>query len=458
MRRYLPLGIKSGIVALVLVTGWIYQIELMEWFAPDYRVEQEHDHNHGEDDIAYWTCPMHPSVKAEEAGPCPICGMDLQPVPAVQAAIGGTSTSQPTSQPTSQQTSQSMVGASFITLTPWQRQLIGVTTAPVEQKSMQTTLRTVGWVAYDETRLADVHLKIRGWIEELYVDYMGKPVRRGQPLFALYSPELVSTQEEYLLALHTLRSMESDTGEDRISREAITRQQSLLKATRRRLRLWDLDETQINALDEEGQPQRTVTISAPAAGIVVDKMAVEGMYATPGMRLYRIASLDTVWVYADVYEHELSLVHEGQLATVELPYMPGKSFQGRVDYVYPYLDTKTRTARMRIEVPNQDGRLKPDMYADVLLTVESGTQLAVPENAVLFSGRRRVVFVDLGGGRFQPREIRLGARMGDSYQVLEGLDEAEQVVTSAHFLLDSESKLKNVMAGMATPYEQGAKP
>ena len=351
-----------------------------------------------------------------------------------------------------------MAGAGFITLTPWQRQLIGVTTAPVEKKSMQSTLRTVGRVAYDETRLADVNLRIRGWIEELYVDYTGKQVRKGQPLFALYSPELVSTQEEYLLALHTLRSMESDTGEDNISREAIARQHSLLNAARRRLQLWDLNEAQINALDEERQAQRTVTIYAPAAGIIIDKMAVEGMYVTPAMRLYRIASLDVVWVHADVYEYELSQVHEGQRATVELPYMPGKSFQGRVDYIYPYMETKTRTARIRIQVPNKDGVLKPDMYADVLLTTASDTQLAVPENAVLFSGLRRVVFVDLGGGRFQPREIRLGARMGESYQVLDGLKEGELVVTSAHFLLDSESKLKNVMASMAMPYEEEAKP
>jgi Cu(I)/Ag(I) efflux system membrane fusion protein len=446
MRRYVPLGIKVGIVAFVLVAGWIYRIELLEWFAPEYVVEQEHDHSHKEGDIAYWTCPMHPSVKAEEAGPCPICGMDLQSVPASQMTMEGGPTSQP------------MAGAGFITLTPWQRQLIGVTTAPVEKKSMQSTLRTVGRVAYDETRLADVNLRIRGWIEELYVDYTGKQVRKGQPLFALYSPELVSTQEEYLLALHTLRSMESDTGEDNISREAIARQHSLLNAARRRLQLWDLNEAQINALDEERQAQRTVTIYAPAAGIIIDKMAVEGMYVTPAMRLYRIASLDVVWVHADVYEYELSQVHEGQRATVELPYMPGKSFQGRVDYIYPYMETKTRTARIRIQVPNKDGVLKPDMYADVLLTTASDTQLAVPENAVLFSGLRRVVFVDLGGGRFQPREIRLGARMGESYQVLDGLKEGELVVTSAHFLLDSESKLKNVMASMAMPYEEEAKP
>ena len=458
MRPYIKWTTTGSIIVLLLGLGWTYRLALLEWFAPERATLEEHTHE--KDGIAYWTCPMHPSVQAGESGPCPICAMDLQPVPAAEPPA---SVTQSTTQPTSQSTS-GVPG--FITLTPWQQQLIGVMTAPVERRPLRATIRTVGRVDYDETRLADVNLKIKGWIEKLYVNYTGKSVVRGQPLFTLYSPELVSTQEEYLLVFQTLQELETQARQtlaasmdrskqtEAISREAITRQHSTLEATRQRLLLWDLDEAQIRALEEQGKSQRTVTIYAPASGIVTDKMAVQGMYVEPGMRLYRIAALDTVWVYADIYEHELPFVREGQQATTSLSYVPGQTFQGTVDYVYPYLDSKTRTAKVRLRVPNARMSLRPDMYADVVLQIEGGEQLCVPEDAVLFSGRRRLVFIDMGQGRFQPREVRLGARMGNYYHILEGLKEGEQVVTSAHFLLDSESKLKNVMGGMASQYEQ----
>ena len=196
-----------------------------------------------------------------------------------------------------------------------------------------------------------------------------------------------------------------------------------------------------------------MTVHAPASGIVIDKMAVEGMYVTPGMRLYRIAPVDTVWVQADLYEYEVSRVRKGQSAVVELPYVPGRTYRGTVEFLYPYLDGRSRTTRVRMRVPNPDGALRPDMFAHVSIEVEGGERLAVPEQAVLRSGRRQVVFVDLGEGRLQPRQVEVGMRFGDHYQVLAGLSEGEQVVTSAQFLLDSESKLKNVMAAMSTGNE-----
>lgn len=436
----------------ILGAGWMFRETLFGGAG----AEDPHAGHAHEGEVAYWTCPMHPSVKAKEPGACPICGMDLTPVPKAGAAGGAGASNVP----------------GFITLTPWQQQLIGVTTAPVERRALQTTLRTVGRVDYDETRLADVNLKISGWIQKLYVDYTGKPVKKGQPIFTLYSPELVSTQEEYLLALRTLEKLESGggvrdlavleaTGEaagnpgpargpsDLPRQEAVERTQSLLKAARRRLLLWDLTDAQIRKLETNGEPQTTVTIHAPASGVVVDKMAVDGMYVKPGMRLYRIAELDTVWVYADIYEYELGFVREGQPATMMLSYLPEETFRGKVDYIYPYLDPKTRTAKVRLKVPNPGLRLRPDMYADVVLEADAGEQLAVPENAVLFSGTRRVVFVDLGEGRFQPRQVRVGAKLGGYYPVLEGgVKAGERVATSANFLLDSESRLKNVMAGM----------
>ena len=454
-----------GAVLLIVGMGWTYRRALLGRLAPETVARHAAGHTHEEGEIAYWTCPMHPSVKAKEAGPCPICGMDLQPVPKGQPVGGTAETDVP----------------GFITLTPWQQQLIGVRTAPVERRPMHTTVRTAGRVDYDETRLTDVNLKVTGWIQRLYVDYTGKPVKRDQPLFTLYSPELVSTQEEYLLALQTLRKLEaqqyvvkptaaSETllqggaapegrddvkgASDAVGREAVARVRSLLESAKQRLLLWDLTGAQIRELEESGKPRTTVTIHAPASGIVIDKTAVEGMYVKPGMRLYRIAGLDTVWVYADVYEYELPFVREGQQAMMSRSYLPGQTFRGKVDYIYPYLDPKTRTIKIRLRVPNPRLDLRPDMYADVTLKLDAGEQLIVPEDAVLFSGRRRVVFVDMGEGRFQPREVRLGARMEDHYHVLEGLKEGERVVTSANFLLDSESKLKNVMGGMAPPYAQ----
>ncbi len=468
MTRFGWLAVGAAL-AVVIGAGWVFRETLFGWAGAE-GPHAGHAHpstgsGQAVGEIAYWTCPMHPSVKAKAPGPCPICGMDLQPVPKAGAAGGAQASNAP----------------GFIALTPWQQQLIGVTTTPVERRPLQTTLRTVGRVDYDETRLADVNLKISGWIQELHVDYTGKPVKKGQPLFTLYSPELVSTQEEYLLALRTLKKLKSDSRlrdpeilgataeaapapgpEDRgptggtsdlTHREAVARTQRLLEAARERLLLWDLTEAQVRELEKNGKPQTAMTIHAPASGVVTDKMAVEGMYVKPGMRLYQIAKLDAVWVYADVYEYELPFVREGQRATMSLSYLPGQTFRGAVDYIYPYLDPKTRTAKVRLKVPNPRMSLRPDMYADVTLGLDAGEQLAVPESAVLFSGKRRIVFVDVGDGRFQPREVQLGARMEDDYHVLEGLREGERVVTSANFLLDSESKLKNVLGGMASQHE-----
>ena len=441
--------------------GWIIAIAVAIAFGafgwmlrgriPTDSAVRNEGHDHEGADISHYTCPMHPSVKASEPGPCPICGMDLTPVPLVASEMAPDSTTK---------LSETVPG--FISLTSWQQQLIGVTTAPVELKRVGATLETVGRVAYDETSLTDVNLKISGWIRKLLVDYTGKPVSKGQALFTLYSPELVSTQEEYLLALRSFQAMElkvpgagtaGEHGSDDalgggIRRESIERARNLLDAARRRLTLWDLTEVQIQELADSKTPRTTMTIHAPASGIVIEKMAVEGMYVKPGMRLYRIANLDTVWVLADIYEYELPFVREGQDARISLPYIPDRPFLGRVDYVYPYLDAKSRTVRVRLRVPNPNLELRPDMYADVALSAEQQVKLVVPESAVLFSGRRRIVFVALGNGRFQPREVRLGARTGDVYHVLDGLRADERVVTSANFLLDSESRLKGVTAVM----------
>jgi Cu(I)/Ag(I) efflux system membrane fusion protein len=323
-----------------------------------------------------------------------------------------------------------------IQLTPELRQRIGVTVGAVNIRPLTKVIRTVGRVDYDERRLVDVNLKIEGWIKDLYVDYTGKWVQKGQPLFTLYSPKLVSTQEEYLLALRT---------EQKLSRssipEAVDGSRDLRQAARERLLLWDLTPRQIRELEKSGRSKTYQTIFSPAAGYVIDKMAVQGMYVVPAMKLYRIADLSTVWIYADIYEYELPFIHERQEATVSLAYDPGEVFRGAVEYIYPYLDTKTRTNKVRFVFPNPGHKLKPGMYANMNLHVALGEKLVIPESAVLHSGVRNLVFVERGQGRIEPREVTLGTQAEGYWEVLGGLKAGDRIVTSGNFLIDSESKL-----------------
>jgi Cu(I)/Ag(I) efflux system membrane fusion protein len=306
------------------------------------------------------------------------------------------------------------------------RQLIGVTFGVVERKHLTQTIRAAGQVTYDETRLTDISLKFDGWIGELDADYVGIPVKKDQVLFSVYSPELVSAQDEYLESLRRHNS-----GAD-----------SLLAAARRRLSFWDLTPAQIGALEKRGHAAEYVSILSPAGGTVVKKTVVAGTAVKAGMQLLRIADLSRVWVEGQVYEYELSQVKVGMAATVVLPEMPGHTFAARVSYVYPYLERATRTARVRVELPNPDGLLRPDMYANLYLKVDLGERLVVPEAAVLYAGESRVVFLDLGDGHLQPLKIRTGLRNGDDIEVLEGVAAGDRVVTSGNFLIAAESKLK----------------
>jgi Cu(I)/Ag(I) efflux system membrane fusion protein len=330
-----------------------------------------------------------------------------------------------------------------IHLSPEQRQMIGVTSATVEQTTLKKTIRAVARVDFDERRLADVTFKIGGWIQDLFVDYTGKRVRKGEPLLNLYSPDLVTSQEEYLLALRTRDQLVQSS-----LPEARNGSQGLVEAARRRLLLWDLTPQQVKVLEERGAPQTYLTLTAPASGIVVEKMVVKGMRVEPGMKLYRIADLSTVWLYADIYEYEVSLVHEGQEVTISLSYYPGETFSGKITYVYPYLDTQTRTNRVRLEFTNSQGKLKPGMYANSEIEINLGVALTVPESAVLQSGLRQLVFVDQGQGVFAPREVKLGVKTDSRFAVLAGLTAGEHVVTSGNFLLDSESKLQSATSMM----------
>jgi Cu(I)/Ag(I) efflux system membrane fusion protein len=327
------------------------------------------------------------------------------------------------------------------------RQKIGVRIGRVERRSVPVTIRAVGDVVVDETRLADVSVKYRGWIGRLEVDETGLAVRRGQTLFTLYSPELYAAQEEYLAALGSQRTARGTGAPDRAD--------YLVNASRKRLRLWDLTEAQIDRLAETGEPIEYIPIVSPASGYVVEKNVVAGASVEPGMQLYRIAGLDRVWVEAEVYESELPLVEEGQSATVTFPHLPAETFRGKVTFVMPFLDGSTRTGRVRIELANPGLMLKPDMYANVLLERTAEPALVVPDDAVLYAGEREFVFVDLGEGRLQPRRVVTGRDLGDAVEIVSGLEEGEEIVTSGNFLIAAESRLKLAMEHWG---EEGAQP
>lgn len=338
---------------------------------------------------------------------------------------------------TSMDEGETPLSQTAIRLSPAQRQMIGVTSVVVEQTLLKKTIHTVGRIDFDERRLVDVNFKVGGWVQDLFVDYTGRRIRKGEPLLTLYSPDLVASQEEYLLALRTRDQLAQSS-----LPEVRTGSQGLVEAARRRLLLWDLTPRQLKALEERGAPQTSLTLSAPASGIVVEKMAVKGMRVEPGMKLYRIADLSTVWLYADIYEYEVPLVREGQEVAIALAYYPGETFRGRIIYIYPYLETQTRTNKVRLEFVNPQGKLKPGMYANIAIEINLGPTLTVPESAVLQSGLRQLVFVKQDQGIFTPREVKLGVKADSRFAVLDGLTAGERVVTSGNFLLDSESKLQ----------------
>jgi multidrug efflux pump subunit AcrA (membrane-fusion protein) len=334
--------------------------------------------------------------------------------------------------------------ANPVMLDPESARRIGVTYAVAAFKPFRRTMSTVGNVTWDETRLANVNPKIEGWVEHLYVDFTGAPVRQGQPLFSIYSPMLVSVQEELILARRLFDNSEpGDTG--RAARNA----QGLLESARRRLRYWDIPDAEIASIEESGMPRKTVTLLAPATGIVVEKNVIEGMRVMPGMDLYRIADLSRVWVEGEVFEKDLSLIRAGQAARVTFESYPGEEFRGTVTYVYPTVSVEARTGRIRIELANPGLRFKPGMYAH--LELRAGNErnaLLIPRSAVLNTGTRALVFVRDLDGMLVPREVTTGFVSGDDVEILAGLTAGETVVTSANFLIDAESNLGSSMRSM----------
>jgi len=395
-------------------------------------------------------CPMHPNYKSDKPGNCPICSMKLVKLEEAPKVAEEQHKMQGMAMEPDAATNDgaSPSSANTIFIAPQRQQLIGVKTAVATVVPLVKEIRAVGKVSYDETKVAHIHTKVTGYVEEVFVDFMGKIVKQGDPLFTIYSPDLVSTQEEYLLALRS-RTTLKDSSFEWVS----TGSQSLLEAARQRLLLWDIRDEDIERLEKEGKVRRTLTIYSPVNGLVTERAAFHhGKFVNPEMDLYKLVDLSTVWILGDIYEFELSYIEAGQSVEIEFPYASKrKSLRGKVTYVYPYLDPKTRTAQIRMEFQNPNFELKPDMFVNVKLKIDIGPSIAVPEDAVLDTGTQQYVFVDKGEGYFEPRTVQVGAEAMGYYSIRSGLSAGEHVVTAANFILDSESRLKGAFANMGIP-------
>ena len=383
--------------------------------------------------ILYWTDPMTPGYKSDKPGKSPFMDMQLVPVYDDGGAAGAG-------------TPKDVAGYSAIQLASDRQQLIGVQIGKAEKRKLSKNIRAVGRIAVDETTLSHIHAKFEGYIERLFVDFTGKPVRKGQPLASIYSPDLLATEQEYLLAYRASRQFAQSPNPD-LARNG----KELYDSARQRLLLWDIRPADIERLEKTGVPTKALTLYSPIDGTVMVKNAVEGNRVMPGDSLFEIAGLQRVWALADVYEYEIPLVRVGQTAVATLSYLPGREWRGRVSFISPVVDEKTRTVKVRVDIDNGDMTLKPDMFAEVRIEQAGGDVLAVPTDAVLSTGSRTIVFIPREGGRFEPREVKLGNRVDGWYQVLSGLGEGEPVVTQANFLIDSESRLKAALSDMAAP-------
>lgn len=375
----------------------------------------------GEKKIAYYKDPMHPWYTSDKPGIAPDCGMELVPVYEGESDVQG------------------------IKIDPVVVQNIGVRVETVKRQKMQKVIRTTGKIDYDETKVTTITTKIMGWVEKLYVDYTGKYISKGQPLFEIYSPELVSTQEEYLQAIRYLKKVSQSSSD--VKEGA----QELVNSAKRRLLYWDISEKDIEEIERNNAPKKTLTIYSPVNGIVVEKMVFLGQQIMAGMELYKVADLSTVWVMADIYQMDLPWIKLGQRVELELSYLPGKTYQGRVTYIYPFLNEETKTIKVRTEVRNTANYdFKPGMFATVkFISPVSVDAIVVPNQAIIRSGERNIAVISLGGGYFEPREVKLGVESDGLVQILEGVQEGEKIVVSSQFLIDSESNLKAAIQQMS---------
>ncbi len=407
-----------------------------------------------EKDVYY--CPMHKTYHSDKPGNCPICSMKLvklqgpSTATAAEAAAKvepntGAAAATPTPTPASQDNA--------IFVPPEKQQLIGMRSVPAVMGTLTKDIRIVGKVSYDETRLTHIHSKVSGYIEEVFADSVGKSVRAGDPLFTIYSPDLVATEQDFLLALKSRELLRTST-----VASAAQGSENLIAAARERLRLWDVTDQEIQRLETEGKMKRAIAVYSPVTGVVMERAAYHhGTFVDPSKDLFTIVDLSRVWVLGEVYETDLPFIRTGQAAEIELPYSGGgKKIGGRVDFIYPFLDPKSRTVQIRMEFANPNLSLKPEMFTNISMSVSVGRQVLVPQDAVMDTGSVQYVFIDKGDGYVQPRKVRVSAEAGERVGIEQGLKPGERVVTAANFVVDSESRLKGAFAGMGSPSQAPA--
>ena len=452
-----------------------------------------------------YRCPMHPAITSDHPGACPICGMALVldadesgGDAAVSSGAAASQVSGTTGAPASRRVvgyrspmnpkdispaprkdemgmdflpiyedeittgtgagstaggagvaSNKVEGLAAVSIDPTRQQMIGLRTTRATRASLTASLRTVGRVEMDPTRVRRVNVKIEGYVERVFVDFIGKPVRKGQPLFSMYSPSLLAAQDEYLLAIKTRRQLGQAAGGAGAAGGSTDRSgDDLVAASRRKLELWDVPPEAIERLARAGEPTKTLTFVSPISGVVTAKNIVEGAALRPGDTPYEITDLRMVWVMADAYESDVTRVRVGMPATLTLASYPNHPFKGRVEFIDPLVDPKSRTTKVHVHVANPTGELKPEMFGEVVLEGKPRSALRIPTDAVIRSGSKDVVFLALGAGRFAPREVHLGSRDGDFVEVVTGLVEGQEVVTRANFLVDSESRLRASLANL----------
>ncbi|MBZ5562812.1 MAG: FixH family protein [Acidobacteriia bacterium] len=384
--------------------------------------------------ILYYVDPMHPSYKSDKPGIAPDCGMQLVPVYASDTTAGSPPAETKAMRPSERGPVQISVA---------QERLIGLTTARAEYRTLSKTLRAVGTVAVDETRIGQVHTRISGWVQKVFVDYTTQQVRKGDPLFTIYSQDLVATEQEYLLALKGQRELAGSAFQG-IAGGA----DSLVEAARQRLLQWDLSPEQIEEIRATNQVKRDITLFSPLTGVVTERKAFPNQYVTPDMALYTVADYSHVWVNAELYEPEIEFARVGQSATFTTDAYRNRAFRGTISYILPQMDAQTRTLKVRMDFANADGALKPDMYGNVELDIPLGRRLVVPDSSVLDSGTRQLIFVQKAPGTLEPRDVEVGLRANGYAEIRKGLKAGEVVASSATFLIDSESQLRAALAGM----------
>jgi Cu(I)/Ag(I) efflux system membrane fusion protein len=422
-------ALRLFFVTMLVVGAFVGGYGYGRWYAKPDTAEAS-----GEDGrrVLYYVDPMHPAYKSDKPGVAPDCGMALVPVYADNPATAGESP-------------HADLPMGSIQISPQKQQLIGVKYGMPSLDSSVKEIRAVGKVALDEQRISRVHTRVEGWIERVFVDFIGKAVDKGQPLLTLYSPDLLASQEEFILALRSQELLKASPLES-----ALTQSDSLLAASRRRLQLWELSEEQIEEIAHTRKPVTNVTVNSPVNGYVMTRNAFPKQRITADTELYTIADLSRVWVMADVFEAEASLIQMNQRVTINLSYGSRQALSGRVDYIQPQVDPVTRTLKVRIDAENPRLILKPDMFVETTFRIALPRRITVPTDAVLDSGLKKVIFVDHGNGNLEPRQVETGERLGDRVEILSGLKPDERIVISGTFLIDSESQLKSAASGMGS--------